>query len=454
MKVRRQIHGDYLTPVSIYLRLQAEKKFLLESASRQGDGARYSIIACQPVKELRYEAGLFSVNDTSFPCQDPLKELEKHIVHEEEVFADLPFQGGAIGYVGYDIAACYEDIGEIPQDEVHMPDLYFYVFELFIVYDHRTEQLSIIHSNAYSHKTVPEMEATIAAIIAELAVMNEAEQMAEQTIQLRFTSNVTQAAFEQRVQQAKQLIEAGDLFQVVLSQRLTAPFEVAPFDYYRYLRIANPSAYMYYLDFGETQVIGCSPESLVSVKNGQVTTNPIAGTRKRGATVAEDLALAEELLHDEKERAEHRMLIDLGRNDVGQVAKHGTVEVPLYMTIEKYRYVMHLVSLVTGELKDGLTPMDALRATLPAGTVSGAPKIRAMKRIYEMETVKRGIYAGAVGYYSMDNQADFAIAIRTIVVQQQQAYIQAGAGIVADSQPVFEFAETLQKAKALLEVRK
>lgn len=453
MKIIRQIQGDYLTPVSIYLRLHEEKKFLLESHSREGEeGARYSIIAIDSVKELRYQEGLFFINETSFPCKDPLKELEKHIVCEEEILPELPFQGGAIGYVGYDVAACYEEIGKIPEDDLQVPDIYFYVFELFVIYDHRTEMISIVHSNAYSNKSTAEMETKIQTIIQQLHQPSDKEPIEKQQIQLPFESNVTQQEFEDRVRQAKQLIEEGDLFQIVLSQRLKVKFDLQPFDYYRYLRLSNPSSYMYYLDFGNLQVVGCSPESLVSVKNGRVSTNPIAGTRKRGATVEEDVALAEELLSDEKERAEHMMLIDLGRNDIGRIAKKGTVKMPLRMVIEKYRYVMHIVSLVTGELQAGLTPMDALRATLPAGTVSGAPKIRAMTRIYELETVKRGMYAGAVGYYSMDNQADFAIAIRTMLIKEQTAYIQAGAGIVADSDPTAEYFETLQKAKALLEV--
>ncbi len=453
MKITRHIQGDYLTPVSIFLRIQEAKKFLLESNPREGEeGARYSIIALDPVKELRYQDGIFSVNDEKFACTDPLKELEKHIVYEEEKIPEVPFQGGAIGYVGYDVAACYENIGEIPAVELDVPDIYFYVFELFVIYDHRTETVSIVHSNAYSQKNTAEMEARIAEVITALQTPSAKELIEKKAINLPFVSNVSQAEFEARVRKAKTLIEQGDLFQIVLSQRLQAEFTMDPFDYYRYLRLSNPSSYMYFLDFTDLQVVGCSPESLVSVKNGIVTTNPIAGTRKRGATVEEDVALAEELIADEKERAEHMMLIDLGRNDIGQISKLGTVRLPINMMIEKYRYVMHIVSLVTGELKEDLTPMDALRATLPAGTVSGAPKIRAMTRIYELEPVKRGMYAGAVGYYSMDNQADFAIAIRTMLIKDEKAYIQAGAGIVADSDPTSEYYETLQKAKALLEV--
>jgi anthranilate synthase component 1 len=242
------------------------------------------------------------------------------------------------------------------------------------------------------------------------------------------------------------------MFQMVPSQRLMADFPYEPFDYYRKLRVSNPSAYLYFLDFGDMQVIGSSPESLVSVNGSRVQTNPIAGTRKRGATLSEDMDLVADLLSDEKEKAEHKMLVDLGRNDIGRVSVAGTVKVPMYLEIEKYRYVMHIVSMVEGELKPEYSAMDALKATLPAGTVSGAPKIRAMQRIYQQEPVKRGIYSGAVGYLSKNNQADFAIAIRTMVVKGGKAYVQAGAGVVYDSNPESEYFETLQKAKALLQV--
>ncbi|EUJ27867.1 anthranilate synthase component I [Listeria grayi FSL F6-1183] len=254
------------------------------------------------------------------------------------------------------------------------------------------------------------------------------------------------------VEHAKQHIEAGDFFQVVLSQRLEATFTGDAFDYYRKLRLLNPSPYLFYLDFGETKLIGSSPESLISKHGRKITTNPIAGTRKRGQTKAEDRELEESLLSDEKELAEHRMLVDLGRNDIGKVARIGTVKVPVYLTIERYRFLMHLVSVVEGELKEGLTALDALRSTLPAGTVSGAPKIRAMQRIYEWENRKRGPYAGAIGYLTKHGDADFALAIRTMVLHKQKAYVQAGAGIVYDSDPESEYLETLQKAKALLEV--
>lgn len=269
---------------------------------------------------------------------------------------------------------------------------------------------------------------------------------------MSYKSNYTKDEYMGLVKKAKTYIQEGDFFQIVLSQRLEADFTVKPFDYYRKLRLLNPSPYLYFIDFGDTVLIGSSPESLIKTKGRTVITNPIAGTRRRGATKPEDELLASELLSDEKELAEHRMLVDLGRNDIGKIAETGSVHVPVYLTIERYRFLMHLVSVVEGTLKTGLTAIDALRSTLPAGTVSGAPKIRAMERIYEWENVKRGPYAGAVGYLTKNGDSDFALSIRTMVLHNGKAYVQAGAGIVYDSDPESEYLETLQKAKALLEV--
>lgn len=454
MRKIKTLTGDCLTPVSLYLRLSGQQKCLLESIPRDTDTGRYSIIAFDPVHHIRYTKGAFMIDERSYACEDPLKELEKYVFTDNQLSEKLPFQGGAIGYAGYDVAAAYENIGPLPKDEFQVPEMQFFVFETFVIYDHQHEEVTIVVENSYSNKTEADLNAKLAAIEKEILQVQESENLPLTKVELNFTSNFTQAQFEETVRKAKEYIVSGDLFQVVPSQRLTAEFTVPPFDYYRHLRLTNPSAYLYYLDFPDVKIIGSSPESLVHVKDGRVTTNPIAGTRKRGATKAEDDVLAQELLTDEKERAEHQMLIDLGRNDIGKVSEIGSVTIPLFMTIERYRYVMHIVSLVEGQLKQGLTAMDALKATLPAGTVSGAPKIRAMRRIYEWESVRRGIYAGAVGYLSQDNQADFAIAIRTMVVKDQKAYVQAGAGIVFDSDPTSEYFETLQKAKALLEVGK
>lgn len=459
MQKIKKINGDCLTPVSAFLRINGRNKCLLESIPREKESSRYSIIAFDPVLELTFQEKELTVKNhltqqtKTYPVQDPLKEIEQYVLKEEALIEGLPFQGGAIGYVGYDVITCYEDIGPTPIDELGMPDIDLLIFEKFVVFDHQKEMVTLVIQNMYSQTNEATLESQLELLTRELQTPNPSEQMPLVMAPLQFTSNFTQEAFEAVVRQAKEKITAGDLFQVVPSQRLKANFKQNPFDYYRKLRLSNPSAYLYYLDFNDsTKVIGSSPESLVQVKGEKVTTNPIAGTRKRGATKAEDEALAQELRNDEKEQAEHLMLIDLGRNDIGRISEIGSVTVPLYMVVEKYRYVMHLVSLVEGRLKKGLTAMDALKATLPAGTVSGAPKIRAMTRIYEWEPVKRGVYAGAIGYFSHDNQADFAIGIRTLVLKDEVAYVQAGAGIVYDSDPSAEYFETLQKAKALLEV--
>lgn len=459
MQKIKKINGDCLTPVSAFLRINGKNKCLLESIPREKESSRYSIIAFDPVLELTFQEKELTVKNhltqqtKTYPVQDPLKEIEQYVLKEEPLIAGLPFQGGAIGYIGYDVITCYEEIGLTPFDELGMPDIDLLIFEKFVVFDHQKETVTMVIQNMYSQTSEVALESQLALLTRELQTPNPSEQRPLALEPLQFTSNFTQAAFEAVVKQAKEKITAGDLFQVVPSQRLKASFKQSPFDYYRKLRLSNPSAYLYYLDFNEsTKVIGSSPESLVQVKGAKVTTNPIAGTRKRGATKVEDEALAQELRNDEKEQAEHLMLIDLGRNDIGRISEIGSVTVPLYMVVEKYRYVMHLVSLVEGRLKKGLTAMDALKATLPAGTVSGAPKIRAMTRIYEWEPVKRGVYAGAIGYFSHDNQADFAIGIRTLVLKDEVAYVQAGAGIVYDSDPTAEYFETLQKAKALLEV--
>lgn len=461
MRKMKQLNGDCLTPVSAFLRIRGENKCLLESIPREKETSRYSIIAYDPVLELQYQDENFTVMNKktqevqTYPVADPLKEIEKYVLKETTRLDELPFQGGAIGYIGYDIVASYEDIGLLPFDEIDLPVVDLLLFERFVIFDHQKEEVTLVLENTYSQCSEAELSSQLALLERELLTPTPEEQAPLGTETLEFTSNFTQAAFEKIVEEAKELIGKGELLQVVPSQRLKAKFEQNPFDYYRQLRLSNPSAYLYYLDFDEgTKVIGASPESLLQVKGDKVTTNPIAGTRKRGATKAEDQRLAEELLNDPKERSEHIMLIDLGKEDLMRISEPESVSVPLYMTIEKYRYVMHIVSLVEGRLKKSLTAMDALKATLPAGTVSGSPKNAAMKQIYQWEPVRRGVYAGAVGYFSQDNQADFAIGIRTLVLKDQIAYVQAGAGIVAESNPTTEYFETLQKAKALLEVGK
>lgn len=447
MKKIKELFNKNLDLISIYYCLKDRGTCIFERSSETQD---YAIIPFDPVSHLTYQMGEFQIDGKKFSCSDPLKEFEKHVLKDEEILEELPFQGGAVGYVGYDIAACYENIGDIPKDELNVPDLQFYLYESYVVYDRQKQTCTLVVGNSYSKDTEEHLDRRMKDL--ERKLRQEIKLPDLKIKPLKFTSNFSQTEFEAVVTKAKERIVEGDLFQVVPSQRLSAEFLIDPFEYYRQLRQSNPSAYLYYLDFPDVQVIGSSPESLVTVEGELVTTNPIAGTRKRGANEHEDETLADELKNDPKEIAEHRMLVDLGRNDLGRVAVRGSVTVPTYLTIERYRYVMHLVSVVTGKLKPELTAMDALKATLPAGTVSGAPKIRAMTRIYQWEKVKRSIYAGAVGFLGQNDQADFAIAIRTMVVKNNQAHVQAGAGIVYDSEPTSEYFETLQKAKALMEV--
>lgn len=446
MKKIKQFTELELTPIDLYYRLKDHGTCLFE---RHSESVDYSIIAFDPVERLSFQDNQFQIGERSYPCSDPLKELESYVLKEEDGLA-LPFQGGALGYVGYDVAACYEEIGTIPKDELEIPDLQFYLYETFVVYEAPTKAITLVVGNTYSQTSEVELEERLEKLEAQLKRPVLLPEIQPQP--LNFTSNFSQQGYEAIVNRAKEKIVAGDVFQVVPSQRLSADFSGDAFNYYRQLRTSNPSAYCYFLDFPEVQVIGSSPESLVTVAEELVTTNPIAGTRKRGTDQAEDQRLAEELQNDPKEVAEHRMLVDLGRNDLGKVAVRGSVTVPTYLTIERYRFVMHLVSVVTGKLQPDKRAMDALKATLPAGTVSGAPKIRAMTRIYQWEPVKRSIYAGAIGFLGQDDQADFAIAIRTMVIQGGKAHVQAGAGIVYDSDPTSEYFETLQKAKALMEV--
>lgn len=452
MRKVKEIATDYLTMIAAYLRIKGEHKCLLESIPRDKNQGRYSIIALNPVQEITYQNGELKIGKEVTKTKDPLAAIEQMVIQKNPMEQGLPFEAGIIGYVGFDVFGLYEDIGQVPYDEMGIPDIHFYLFESFLVFDHINEKMMLVQDNVYSGRSEKELDAELVAMEKQLKESSTEEQKELKIKRTEFTSNCTKDEYMSMVRVAKKYIQEGDIFQMVPSQRLTCQLLSDPFDYYRKLRHSNPSSYLYYLDFGRTKVIGSSPESLVSVKGDVVQTNPIAGTRQRGQNALEDQELAYALQTDEKELAEHRMLVDLGRNDLGKIAEIGSVHVPIYLTIEKYQFVMHLVSVVAGKLKQGYSTMDALRATLPAGTVSGAPKIRAIKRIYEVEKVKRTIYAGAVGYLTKQDQGDFAIAIRTMVVCGQTAYVQAGAGIVYDSDPEQEYEETLHKARALLEV--
>ena len=447
--MKKILPADTLTPILAYMRVQGDHKVILESIPREKENARFSIVAYNPVFEVTYQDGILYENGKVLE-QDPFDYL--HQVTVKGLTSDLPFAGGAIGFAGYDMIGVYEEIGRIPQDTIGTPDMHFFIYESYLIFDHKKEKVYVVEDNIYSGRSNDAVRQSLGKVVTDLQtqVPNEFTPQALQA--LHFSNHIEKEVFMEMVAKAKKLIREGDMFQCVLSQRFSADFEGDPLDYYRNLRVTNPSNYLYFYDFGDYQIIGASPESLVSVKKGEVTTNPIAGTRPRGATEEEDQALAHELLHDVKETAEHRMLVDLGRNDIGKIVQNGTVEVTKYMEVEYFRYVMHLTSVVKGQLLPHLTALDALKATLPAGTVSGAPKIRAMRRIYELEEEKRGVYAGAIGYLSATGDMDFAIAIRTMIIKNQKAYVQAGAGIVYDSVPENEFYETINKAKSMTRI--
>jgi anthranilate synthase component 1 len=448
--MQKILTADTLTPILAYMRVQGEHKVILESIPREKENARFSIVAYNPVFEIKYEDGKLTENGKEV-AGNPLDYLNQVTVKGKSN-ANLPFGGGAIGFVGYDMIGLYENIGDIPEDTIGTPDMHFFVYESYLIFDHKTEKVYVVEDNIYSHRDNDMVRQALGKVVKDLQTQAPNEFSPQELQPLQFKHHIEKEAFVQMVDRAKTLIRRGDMFQCVLSQRFSSEFSGDPLDYYRNLRVTNPSNYLYFYDFGDYQIIGASPESLVSVKNGEVTTNPIAGTRPRGANDAEDAALAKDLQADIKETAEHRMLVDLGRNDIGRISQNGTVKVTKYMEVEYFRYVMHLTSVVKGQLLSDVQSIDALKTTLPAGTVSGAPKIRAMKRIYEMETEKRGVYAGAIGYLSATGDMDFAIAIRTMILKNQKAYVQAGAGIVYDSVAENEFYETINKAKAMTRI--
>lgn len=452
MKIKKEINADFLTPISIYLRLTGKNKVILESIPRENEQSRFSMIAVNPVKKVVFDDGILTVDGKPVKSDNPLKTLEEIVVKPDND-NELPFTSGAIGYAGFDTFGFYENINPTNlEDTIGTPDMAFMLYESFVIFDHKREIVTIVEDNVYSGRSENELQSRLDEKILQLSNLTEAEISPSKINKMTFTSNISQAEFEENVRKAQELIHNGDMFQIVLSQRLTADFTVNPFDYYRRLRVENPSSYLYFIDFTDFQVIGSSPERLVAVRDNIVSTNPIAGTRKRGNSDQEDDELIADLLSDEKERAEHKMLVDLGRNDIGKISEYGSVTVPIFMKVEKYRYVMHITSEVEGQLKPEFSSMDALISTLPAGTLSGAPKVRAYQRIYEFEQQKRGVYGGAVGYFTKNDNCDFAIAIRTMVVKDGKAHVQAGAGIVYDSVPENEYQETLNKAKGLLEI--
>ncbi|WP_409270334.1 anthranilate synthase component I [Neobacillus sp. SCS-31] len=447
-----EMQGDTLTPVSIFQKLQGTKKFLLESSLKHSDVGRYSFIGACPAFELVSEGTnnrlIMAGSEETAIEGNPLKIVE-NLLPQIEADVPFPFFGGAAGYAGYDVIRLYEDIGHVPDASLGLPDCHFMFFEEVIVYDHLEQKVYIAGVPLLAVTSDESLAARLEKRRIELAKPHFEIDPASFLLGT-FTAEITKQTFIDKVNTVKRHIEEGDIFQAVLSQRMSSKFSGDSFSCYRRLRTHNPSPYMFYFDFGAYSVMGVSPESLVKMCGRMVYSNPIAGTRPRGKSREEDLALSDELKRDEKELAEHRMLVDLGRNDLGRICQFGTVQVSKYLQIEKYRHVMHLVSELEGKLRPEFSPLDALAACLPAGTVSGAPKIRAMQIINEIEGMKRGLYSGAIGYISAGGQMDFALAIRTMVIKDDTAFIQAGAGIVHDSIPELEYEETIYKLKAFL----
>lgn len=453
-----KINADELTPISIFYNLKGKRKFLLESAESGKKWGRYSFLGCDPYmiissynEDIQIEQG-DKVEKTKGRILDEIRKRMGNFHVTGNV--DLPpFIGGGIGYIGYDVIRQYENLPDKNPDTIGTPEACMMFYKEVIAYDHFYHNISIIHNIIPGDmEDYDQIVERLYEIKESIISRGEIHPISNESYLKSVKVDCDRESYSTMVKKAKEYIVAGDIFQVVLSQRVTAETDINPFDAYRKLRSLNPSPYLFYIDFGNFQIVGSSPESLVSVKNDIVMTNPIAGTRPRGASIEDDQRLKEELLADEKERAEHVMLVDLGRNDIGKVSQFGSVKVERFMEVDMYSHVMHIVSTVSGRLRDDKTCYDALIACLPAGTVSGAPKVRAMEIIDELENVRRGIYAGAVGYFAYTGNMDMCIAIRTIIFKDGKAYIQSGAGIVYDSIPEAEYQETLNKAMALKEV--
>lgn len=451
--LRHEFIDDCETPVSAFLKLRAaaptEPAFLLESAEQGQRMGRYSFIGIRPRQVLRWDLA-----DGGDPYAVAAAMLDR--LSQAPLDHLPPFAGGLVGYFGYDLVRTVEPLGEPGPDQLGLPDMALMRSDVLVIFDHLRHSLTILvnavaEDGQLSDASYSEAAATIAEVRALLdGPLPPLNPPGPQRQAPAFQSNFTREQFESVVAKIVDYIHAGDAFQVVPSQRWTAELEVDPFSIYRGLRVVNPSPYMYFLEFGDFQVVGASPEPLLTVSGRSASTRPIAGTRPRGATAAEDLELASELLDDEKECAEHVMLVDLGRNDLGRVCEYGSVVVDSLMQVEAYSHVMHIVSSVSGTLRPDVGALDALRAILPAGTLSGAPKVRAMQIIDEVEPVKRGGYGGAIGYLSYAGDLDTCIHIRTVVCRDGKVHVQAGGGTVADASPQYEYEESVNKAKAVI----
>lgn len=437
-----EYRGDEITPIRLFNGLKGNRRFIFESGSTENYFGRYSFLGEDPYKEI--------VGNSLLEIENLKKEIRINFDNESNHFS---FKGGAIGYMAYDTIALYEKkIVFKNEDKLNIPLIRFNLYSRYITYDHFTHKVFVIdnileNDNREYERIIKEQKEYILNLLYKPANIEELEE--KKNINIEFCTS--KEKYEENVRMAKEHILAGDIFQVVPSLRMKCETEKSFFEIYRSLREVNPSPYMYLIDYGTYQIIGSSPESVVSVKNGKVSTKPIAGTRKRGETPEIDSELEKELMKDKKELAEHVMLVDLARNDIGKISEIATVEVQDFMKIEKFSHVMHITSSVSGKLLNNLDGFDALSSCLPAGTLSGAPKIRAMEIIEELEEYSRGIYGGSVGYFSYGGDTDMAIAIRTMVMIGKTAYLQAGAGIVYDSVPEEEFEEAQNKLMALKE---
>ena len=459
--VRTRFVDDCETPVSAFLKLRAGEPagapcFLLESAE-QGQVGRYSFVGIRPRSILRWSDGTLSesgAEDRAAP--DPYGAVADTLARYElaPVEGLPPFAGGAVGFFGYDLVRTVEPLGEPNPDPLGLPDMALMITDVLLVFDHLRHELTIM-SCAFADDeggvdaAYERAVATIGELRERLRGAVPAPEHPAVAEPPRFASNMQREEFEAAVARIVEYVHAGDAFQVVPSQRFSAPAPVEAFSVYRGLRAVNPSPYMYFLEFGDFQIAGASPEPLVKVQGRRVETRPIAGTYPRGSDEEEDRRLAERLVNDPKERAEHVMLVDLGRNDLGRVCEYGSVKVDELMVVETYSHVLHIVSRVSGTLREGVGAMDVLRSALPAGTLSGAPKVRAMQIIDELEPVKRCSYGGAIGYLSWNGDLDTAIHIRTVVIKDGQVHVQAGGGTVADAKPAYEYNESVNKAKAV-----
>ena len=465
--IYREILADLETPVSAYMKIaKGDYGFLLESVEGGEKWGRYSFLGTSPRVLFRSKgrSAEWIESGKSRPLEvetSPLTLIQERLDRYRPVpLEGLPrFFGGMVGYFGYDTARFFESLPDDLPDDLGLPDCFLMLVDTLLIFDNVRHSIKIVHNSFLPDYRTPE-EAYLAAVgaISDIetrlsAPLNATEGEAgpdSTDPPPTFSSNMTEEEYRSAVKKGKKYIEEGDIIQVVLSRRLEADGPSRTFDLYRALRMINPSPYMYYLQMGDISLAGASPETLVRLEDGRVDVRPIAGTRPRGGNEAEDRRIEEELRSDPKERAEHIMLVDLGRNDVGRVSKIGTVRVDEFLTVERYSHVMHLVSHVHGELSDDRTAYDVIAACLPAGTLSGAPKIRAMEIIEELEPVKRGLYGGAVGYIGFNRNVDLAIAIRTILASGGRVYVQAGAGIVADSVPEREQEECLNKSRAMI----